>query len=489
MILKDLLLSIGYDKKIPNCDPDTEINIATSASMCNENSALFITRRVSGGYSVNINDLCVNTLLIISDNDFPDTVGVYIIRLPNPRAALARAYQAYYGIKNGDLTLIAVTGTNGKTSTTTLIYDILEEGGVKVGFIGTGLIKYGTHILSGEYYSMTTPDPDFLYSILAKMKSEGCTAVIMEVSSHSIALSKLEGLMFDIAVFTNLSGEHLDFHSDMEDYFRVKASLFENTKRAIINIDDEYGRRLYNIYKDKSLSVGIINKGDIYATDIDLEGIYGSTFFYRTKKLITKIKTKLAGAFNVYNILMAMAAAIEFGIAPCIAKGIINEHRGIRGRLEVVWKKPLIIIDYAHTPFALENALISLYSNLISRQNIICLVGCGGERDTKKRPEIARIATKYARHTVICEDNSRSEPFEKIASDILRGAPDKKNITVIEDRKSAIQYAISLAGENDIVAIIGKGHEEYIIDKNGKRHFSEREIVREYFEVLISNEN
>ncbi len=484
MLLKDLILSIGYDKKIPNCDPDTEINIATSATMCNEHSALFITRRVSGGYSININELGVKPLLIISDNDFPDTVGVYIIRLSNPRGALARAYQAYYGIKNGDLTLIAVTGTNGKTSTATLIYDILEGDGVKVGFIGTGLVKYGAHILSGEHYSMTTPDPDFLYSTLSKMKKDGCTTVVMEASSHSIALSKLEGLMFDIGVFTNLSGEHLDFHSDMEEYFKVKASLFENTKRAIINIDDTYGSRLYNLYKEKSISVGIINKANIYATDIDLEGVLGATFFYRSSTLITKIKTRLIGAFNVYNILMAMATAIEYGIAPCIAKKTINEHPAILGRCEVIWKRPLVVIDYAHTPFALENALKSLYSKSISRQNIICLVGCGGERDTKKRPEVARIATKYARHTVICEDNSRGEPFEKIASDILAGAKTKKNITVIEDRKDAIHYALSLAGENDIVAIIGKGHEEYIIDKNGKRHFSERTIIREYFEGL-----
>lgn len=489
MKLKELLSSIGYDEIIPNSTPDTEINIATSVSMCDEYSILFITPRVSGGYSVNINDLSIKPLLIISDSDFPDTPGIYTIRLINPRAALALAYQAYYGIKNGDLTLIAVTGTNGKTSTATLIYDILEGDGIKVGFIGTGLVKYGTHILSGEHYSMTTPDPDFLYSILAKMKGGGCTAVVMEASSHSIALSKLVGLIFDIAVFTNLSGEHLDFHSDIEEYFRVKASLFENTKRAIINIDDEYGSRLYNLYKEKSLSVGIMNKADIYATDIELEGVDGSTFFYRTKKLISKIKTRLVGAFNVYNILMAMAAAIEFGIAPCIAKRIINEHGAIRGRCDVVWKKPLVVIDYAHTPFALENALKSLYSKFISKQSIICLVGCGGERDTKKRPEVARIATKYARHTVICEDNSRGEPFEKIAAEILSGAPDNKCITVIEDRKSAIRHALSLAGENDIVAIIGKGHEEYIIDKNGKRHFSERAIIREYFEGLGRNEN
>lgn len=489
MIVKDLLCAIGAENEIINYEGDAEIKIAASIEDCDEESALFILPRVSGGYSVDIKDLNIRPALIIASKDFPAPTGLKIIRHDNVRAAFALAYRELYKIRPGDFNLIAVTGTNGKTSTATLIYDILKKDGVKVGFIGTGMIKYGTHILTGEHYSMTTPDPDFLYSALSKMKDSGYKTVVMEASSHSIALSKLTGLVFDIGIFTNLSGEHLDFHKDMDEYFKVKASLFENCKRAIINIDDPYGERLYNIYKEKSISVGILKRADVFATDIELLGVLGSTFFYRTNSLITKIKTKLVGAFNVYNILMAMSAAIEFGIAPCIAKGVINEHSSIKGRLEIVWQDPIVIIDYAHTPFALENALKSLYSRFIYRQNIICLFGCGGERDTKKRPEFARIATKYARHTVITEDNSRGEPFEKIVSDILIGVRNKECVTVIEERRTAIRYALSLAGRGDIVAIIGKGHEEYIIDKNGKRQFSERAIIKEYFEEAAACAN
>ena len=489
MILKELLSAISAENEIQKYDPNTEISITTDKDLCNASTILFALPRVSGGYSVDPDSLIANPLFIVSDNGFPETNVCPVIRIDNARAALARAYRAYYKILNGDFTFIGVTGTNGKTTTATLIYDILEGDGVNVGFIGTGLIKYGKNILTDKSYSMTTPDPELLYSSLAKMKAGGVRTVVMEASSHAIALAKLEGIIFDIALFTNLSSEHLDFHSDMEDYFKVKALLFENAKRAIINIDDEYGRRLYNLYKDKSISVGILQKADIYATDISLMGIEGSSFFYRTNRLITKIKTKLVGAFNVYNILMSMTAATTYGIAPCIAKDIINKHPQICGRLDVVREKPYVVIDYAHTPFALENALKSLFSRSISWQNIITVVGCGGERDTSKRPETAKIALKYSRECVITEDNSRGEPFEKIAQDILSGVSDYGSVTVIESRRDAIRYALSLAKENDIVAIIGKGHEEYIIDKNGKRDFSERQIISEYFDEVTCLEN
>lgn len=489
MKLKELLFALSVENSIEEYDLNTEINIATDKDTCNENSVLFALPRVSGGYSIYPESLKANPLFIVSDNGFPKTDAYPIIRVSNARAALTRAYRAYYKIENGDFTFIGVTGTNGKTTTATLIYDILEGDGVNVGFIGTGLIKYGKNTLTNKGYSMTTPDPEILYSSLAKMKSDGVKTVVMEVSSHAIALAKLEGIIFDIALFTNLSSEHLDFHKDMEEYFKVKASLFDNARRTIINIDDEYGRRLYKLYKDKSISIGIIQKADIYATDISLMGIQGTSFFYRTNRLITKIKTKLVGAFNVYNILMSMSAAITYGTAPCIAKEIINNHSAIRGRLEVVREKPYVVIDYAHTPFALENALKSLFSRSITRQNIIAVVGCGGERDTKKRPETAKIALKYSRECIITEDNSRGEPFEKIAQDILSGVSNSDSVTVIENRRDAIRYALSLAKENDVVAIIGKGHEEYIIDKNGKRDFSERQIIREYFDEVTCFEN
>ena len=401
-----------------------------------------------------------------------------IIRSGNVRVALSQAISRQCGIDYGNIKVIGITGTNGKTTTATLIYEILRRSGYKVGFIGTGKIISDGELLSSESYSMTTPDPTILFPSIARMQNDGCTYLVMEVSSHSIALGKVAPIRFEYAIFTNLDNDHLDFHENMEDYFYTKLRLFSYSKRGLFNIDDEYGRRAMRLAECKKASFGIVNRGDAYATEIHTDEMNKISFFYRQHDLIFKAQVSLYGAFNVYNSLAALRCVIDLGIKPCIAKEALSKVYGVEGRMELIDADVRAVIDYAHTPMAFYNTLKTLKYYIKSEQKLIVVFGCGGNRDRSKRPLFGKYADLFADRIIITEDNSRNEDFDQIVSDITSGIS-KKDFKIVKDRERAIRTAVENASRGDTIALIGKGHERYKIVGSEYLPFDERAIIKD----------
>ncbi len=455
-----------------------EATPSPSANSCSPDSILFLYK------SLNKDDaprVCGRPRAIVTDTEYKSNDGIPVIRTSNARRAYAVALGNLYGIDYSRLKIIAVTGTNGKTTTASLIYRILEIAGYRVGFIGTGRILINGEIRNEPLYSMTTPDPSLLYPILKEME-ERCDFAVMEVSSHSIALSKIAPIRFEYGIFTNLGEDHLDMHITKEDYYQCKQRLFDNVEHGLFNMDDKYSARAYReTMLIKRSSVGIISEADAYATDISTNE-KGTSFYYRQEGLIFKIESKLSGPFNVYNLLMAVKCAIDLGIRPCIVRSAIKKIDPPIGRMNFIAGDINVLIDYAHTPEALENCLNSLNSMNISKQKLTVVFGCGGDRDKGKRPLMGRIASKYAGRIIITEDNDRGEEFYSIASDIVRGisAPE---CTIIKDREEAIKRAIFEAQGDSLVALIGKGHEKYMIKNGIYSLFDERELVHKYLEM------
>lgn len=466
--------------------------IPTTGNKLDENSLLFVYKRLNGEYSISPHDINRKPYALVCDTAYAEEVrDIPLIITAEPRAAYAHACYLYNEIDDNVMKLVAVTGTNGKTTTAELLASIFRYNGIPYGEIGTGKIKIGDSLLSDTDYSMTTPDPELLYSSLGKMQRAACKYVVMEATSHAMTLGKLAPLTFERGIFTNLSHDHLDFHGNTEEYYKAKLSLFDRCRGGIFNVDDEFAERAYNDAPHIKTSVGIISKADAYATDISTDGSLGSIFNYRERGLITRVELRLPGVFNIYNALLAMRCAIELGLTPKEAKDGIAALDKVDGRMEKVHTDPTVIIDFAHTPHAMENALKSLKRRKSSGQKLITVFGCGGERDKEKRPIMARIAEIHSDFVVLTSDNSRSEPTEEILWETERGFYNSNSFTVIPDRCRAIEYALGMAAKNDIVAILGKGHERYIIDSEGKHPFNEREIISSFYTRVggDSNEN
>lgn len=411
--------------------------------------------------------------------------GVPVIVIENTRRALPVLCDAQYGFPSKKLKLVAVTGTNGKTSVTYMLRAIFGASMYKTGLIGTVKCCCGDKILdSGNgnpLANMTTPDPEVLFSLLAQMADEGVEYVFMEASSHALALDKLEGLGFEAAVFTNLTPEHLDFHEDMEEYFLTKSKLFEKSKRCIINTDDPYGKRLIERFRPKSVGCSTIRKCcDYFAGDIKELGIDGSEYRLVAPARQFIVRTPLVGSFNVTNTLEAAACAVELGISPKSIMSALAVMNGVDGRLERVRLGIItdysVFVDYAHTPDALYNLLETLCKIRRCGERIVLAFGCGGDRDRSKRRKMGEIAARYADKLIITSDNSRSEKPSDIIAEIVDGIGDFEH-TVIEDRAEAIEYVIKTAQKGDLIVLAGKGHEEYEIDAEGKHPFSEKKIA------------
>ncbi len=424
----------------------------------------------------------------------PRAHDIPLIYVKDCREAMARLFAAWYNNPQEEMTFIGVTGTNGKTSVTRMIYEILSGTGARCGLVGTAgnLISGGdgTHeelkIRSGNALAnMTTPDPEELYKILDKMRGSGVRYVIMEVTSHALALSKVSPIEFEIGVFTNLTEDHLDFHLNMEEYYKAKRTLFEKCRYSVINIDDRYGRRLCSELVGHRYTVSMDGRSSDYAAcDIRSRGENGMEYRLASGRLRLRIKTGIPGAITVMNTLEAAAVANLLGISPREIKDSIASLTLIRGRLEKL-KLPFrvgfsVYIDYAHTPDALENLLRTAKMLRGKGQRIVLLFGCGGDREKQKRAAMGRIAGSMADFFVITSDNPRGEDPSDIISDIISGIGDDGHFTVIEDREKAIEYVIRNARAGDLILLAGKGHEEYSIDKNGRQAFSERELVDKY---------
>ena len=417
--------------------------------------------------------------VIVCDKDRTVKTDIPVLKVENARLALAYICSKFYKIDYSALKFIGVTGTNGKTTTATMINTIFKKSGIKTGFIGTGKILIGEREANEKNYSMTTPDPETLYPMIKRMQNEGCDVIIMEVSSHALALDKVAPIRFECSVFTNLSEEHMDFHTTIEDYYKTKIKLFYQSEHGVFNSDDEYSARAMREVREmcKTHSIGVLWDADTMARDVILMGLEGSSYIYRERDLIFKVKLCLAGNYNIYNSLLAIKCALILKISPRIIKEALFDIKKIDGRLEIIDDKITVIIDYAHTTTAFENLLKTINSFKKQGQKIISVFGCGGNRDRTKRPKMAEVAERYSDFVIVTTDNSRTENEGEIISDILAGFKHPEKRKVISSRTSAINSAILLADDGDAVIIIGKGHEKYNIDKYGYHDFDERQII------------
>lgn len=465
-----------------SCVSDIEIDsIATWADDIRPRTLFVIIKSIKFDVNKIINYiLSKKPSVIVCEEDVPiNSEDIPILRVDNTRRILPYLYSRFYDIDYKKMRFTAITGTNGKTSTATMLAHILTYSGRKVGFIGTGKIISDKKTLCDSKYSMTTPDPQTLYSAIKKMQDDGCDTVVMEVSSHALHFDKVLPIPFEVSLFTNLSHEHLDFHGDMESYYKTKRKLFLQTKTGVFNMDDPYSKRCFEECASGKYGIGIINDGDAVARDVLMHGLSGSEYIYRDESRELRVNLCVGGAYNIYNSMLAISASIIMGVNPCVITKAISHLKHIEGRLEKIEDDITVIIDYAHTEEALCNVLKTLKSAKNQGQKLITVFGCGGERDREKRPRMAKIAEQYSDFIIVTTDNSRTESVADILTDILVGFTETKKRKVITSRKNAIRNAILTANQGDFVAVIGKGHERYNIDKNGYHDFDEREIIKE----------
>ena len=401
---------------------------------------------------------------------------VTFVKVEDTRTALAKVAAKYYDNPASKLKIIGITGTKGKTTTAYMIRDILLASGKKTGMIGTIYNTYGSKKIEAI---RTSPESLDLQKLLKDMVDSDIEYVVMEVSSHALDLNRVYGIHFIIGVFTNLSEEHLDYHKTMENYLNAKAKLFENSDFAIINSDDIFTPRLEKMIKCKTAKYGLDNEANITAVDVRVNNNYVDFKMYINKMLQT-VTINIPGRYTVYNALAAIAVTSMLGAQMDAILAALGELR-VPGRSEVVdiGKTFAVIIDYAHTPSSLEAILQN--TKRYAKGRIICVFGCGGDRDAEKRPLMGEIAGKYADFTVITTDNPREESPKKIMKEIEEGMKKTKGLyKIIENRKEAIKFAMRIAWKNDTIIVAGKGHETYQLLKGNKKiKFDEREIVKQ----------
>ena len=398
----------------------------------------------------------------------------------DPRAALAAVSANWFGHPADGLTLLAVTGTNGKTTTTYLLKAMLEGVlGTRVGLIGTNQNMAGGEVLPAH---RTTPESWEVQQLLRHMADAGCTHVVMEASSHALALHRLDGLRFRAGIFTNLTQDHLDFHGTMEAYRDAKGLLFRQSDAAVLNLDDEAGR-----YYARTVSVPRFTYSE-RRSEADLTAENLRLFPDRVEfeavawGEIARVRLPIPGGFTIYNALGVLCCGLALGLPLADCAAALRAAPGVKGRVEVV---PVpadytVLIDYAHTPDALENVLTAVRDFTAGR--VICLFGCGGDRDRTKRPRMGAIAGELADVAVVTSDNPRTEPPEAIIADILPGLEGAAAEVAVEpDRRSAIRLALSLARPGDTVVLAGKGHETYQEVGERRLHLDEREEVAAFF--------
>ncbi len=415
-----------------------------------------------------------NGAALIVASDAVD-VGVPVCYVENTRETLADMACEFYGHPSKKFKLVGVTGTNGKTTVTYLIKNILEQRGYQVGIIGTNQNIIGDKVLLTKSNTPTTPNSLELQKIFSEMNDSGAEYVIMEVSSHALELSRVRGCRFDVGVFTNLTRDHLDFHHTMENYMHAKAKLFDMCDAGAVNIDDEWGRKILEMHGCSNvITYGINTDCDVKADDINISP-RGVSFNALYKGACYKMFLSIPGTFSVYNALSAICACLQLGIdMETISKGL-SAAVGVLGRVEVVPTETnyTVIIDYAHTPDGLENIISAMKA--FTEGRVITLFGCGGDRDSTKRPLMGEIAGRLSDFSIITSDNPRTEDPIKIIEMIEEGIKktDGKYV-VIPDRREAIAYALDNAKENDVIILAGKGQETYQIIGREKFDFDER---------------
>ncbi len=398
------------------------------------------------------------------------------IIVSDTREAFSEICANYFGNPADKLKLIGLTGTNGKTTTSFLIKQILEYTGKKTGLIGTVQNMVGSEIFPAKY---TTPDPYELQKLFKNMVDSQCEYCVMEVSSQALAQGRVNGLRFNVGAFTNLTQDHLDYHKTWENYFNSKRILFQNSDIAVTNADDENGLKIVDNLDCKIYSYAVnTNNADYCAKNVKFKS--DGVEYELVADFIGRVSCPIPGRFSVYNSLCAASVALSLGIDYRDVLSAISKSTGVKGRIEVVPtdRDYTVIIDYAHSPDGLENIISSLRE--IAQKKIITLFGCGGDRDKTKRPKMGRIAAELSDFCIVTSDNPRSENPSKIIEDILEGMKDISTpYIVIENRRDAIRWALENADSGDIILLAGKGHETYQILPTGTIHFDEREVIAE----------
>jgi UDP-N-acetylmuramoyl-L-alanyl-D-glutamate--2,6-diaminopimelate ligase len=487
----ELLTLLSYLHDIQQINPKINPTI-TSIEMDSrevKKGSLFICVK---GYTVDGHDFAEQAIkngaaAIIAERELP--VDVPVIKVKDSRRAMAILADAFYGQPTHKLHLIGVTGTNGKTTTTYLIEQIFHAYGKKTGLIGTIQMKIGNETFETKN---TTPESLTLQKVFHQMVENQVETAVMEVSSHALDMGRVHGCDFDVAVFTNLTQDHLDYHETMDKYLQAKGLLFaqlgnrydhHKPKFAVLNADDEAS----NVYKRMTaahiITYGIENESDIMAKNIVMTS-KGTSFDLVTPTETVKMNVQLIGRFSVYNVLAAAAACLASGVPLDVIVNALEKTKGVPGRFEVVnvGQNFTVIVDYAHTPDSLENVLVTIQQ--FAKGKIYTVVGCGGDRDRTKRPIMANIAAKYSDMAIFTSDNPRSEDPMQILNDMEAGL-EKNNFCSIVDRKKAIAYAVSLAKEDDVILIAGKGHETYQIIGNDVFEFDDRKVAAEAIKERI----
>ena len=448
-----------------------------------EQGACFFAVRgtVSDGHSFIASAIERGASAIVCES-LPETLteGISYILVEDSNVAMAHIAAAFYDHPSEELRLVGVTGTNGKTTTATLLYDMFMAMGYKAGLISTVIYRIGERSIPSTH---TTPDSIRLNKMMREMVDEGCDYCFMEVSSHAAAQHRIEALHFAGALFSNLTHDHLDYHGTYKEYIRAKKSFFDALGKdawAVVNIDDRNGEVMLQNCNAKHYRLSLRSMAD-FRTKI-IEMLPDGMLLHIDNQ---EVWVKFTGGFNAYNLTTVYAAATLLGIDKLEVLTTLSKLVPVAGRFETIIApdRTMAIVDYAHTPDALENVLQTIEEVRRDEQRLFVVCGCGGDRDKTKRPEMAAIATKYATTAIFTSDNPRTEAPEAILDDVVAGVGSAKNWLRITDRREAIRTAAMLAHAEDIILIAGKGHEDYQIIGTVKHHFDDREEIRAAFDA------
>lgn len=476
MKLQDLLKGVAVLES--TAAPDTEINEVRYDSRAVRPGDLFVAIRgyATDGHQYIGKALEQGAAAIVCEEAPAGTPAVVV---ENARRALAEIAANRFGHPADSMVMLGVTGTNGKTTTTYLVKHMLEDAGHKVGLIGTNQNLIGDEVVETE---RTTPESYELHALFARMRDAGCTHVIMEVSSHSLVLDRVHGIHFAVGAFTNLTQDHLDFHKTMEEYRRAKALLFTISDKGVINLDDPAAGAMLADAKCPCLTFSCEkDAADLTAKNLKLHAD-GVEFVAATKGDLARVKLPIPGHFSAENALTALGIVLQLGMPLADAAKSLATATGVKGRVEVVPTDTdyTVLIDYAHSPDGVENVLRAVRG--FARGRVVALFGCGGDRDRTKRPKMGKIAADLADFCIVTSDNPRTEDPKAIIDDILEGMKGTKTpMQVIVDRPEAIHWALAHAKKDDIIVLMGKGHETYQEVNHVKHHMDEREIVRDFF--------
>lgn len=450
--LKDLLVGVA------DTDVDVDVTGISVRAQKTEPGNLFVCLKGSeyDGHDFALNAQMLGAAAIVSERKTECSLPEIIV--PDARRAYAIISKNYFDNASDKLKIVAVTGTNGKTSTVEILSKMLEEAGVTVGTIGTLGARYAGKTVKTD---MTTPDPYDMHRLFAKMQKAGVETVVMEVSAHAICLEKMSGVVSDVAIFTNVTPDHLDYFKDMKTYADVKKSYFskKTTKFAVLNADDVTGRELIEEADVPSVSYGLENPSDVFAINVEHTD-EGTSFVVNLFDDVFKVKTHLHGLHNVRNVLAAMTAAKVLGVKKECMLAALDKLESISGRFEIVVSGGAkIVVDFAHTPDGLKNLLESARELCTGR--LWAIFGCGGDRDRTKRPVMGQIASELADIIVLTSDNPRSEQPPKIIEEILAGA-DPEKCVMTTDRRAAIDFVLENLAPGDVAVFAGKGAENYM---------------------------